>query len=359
MTLNITLSSIIYLSFSSLPITACLITSYQYYKLRYRHAFFHAFGWFFIALWTIFWGLGNLFLSPPYIIMGHFALIPLAIFLVLLQDSIMRERIDPIKLILVSVIGTSVVFTAIAPGSTIYYIFPNGELALFPNQATIISLLIMICLAGSSYFYTMLKIFLNSPKTLKKFSLINLFAGFTSGIFPIIILISGLPWVIPGIFSIVLAIGALFCSIAWALEPRLGFVLPFKARRLTVIQTKSGSPLFTHVWAIKSKKVDDILFSGMLNAISSFVEETLESGNVQEVHLKQGILILRKSDEHPIVCVLVTDRSTRTLRDAFYSFANQFFQKFAKYATSAVNLKNFETATELVGNNFSFVPEYD
>ncbi|MFX0136447.1 MAG: hypothetical protein ACFFDN_22595, partial [Candidatus Hodarchaeota archaeon] len=217
----------------------------------------------------------------------------------------------------------------------------------------------LISFAGGSYFYTMLKIFLNSPKNLKKYSLINLFAGFICGIVPIIILITGLAWLIPGIFSIALAIGALFCSIAWALEPRLGFVLPFKAQRLTIIQTKSGAPLFTHVWAIKTKKVDDILFSGMLNAISSFVEETLESGNVQEVHLQQGILILRKSEEHPIVCVLVTDRSTRTLRDAFYSFADQFFKKFAKYATAAVNLKNFETAAELVENNFSFVPEYD
>jgi len=359
MSLNITLGSLIYISFASLDFMAAAITLYQFRKHKYIHALFHALGWIFVGLWTLFWGLANLFLSPHLLIVGNICLVALLFCMAFFMDSIMNERITTPTMLVSSVVGAAAIFTSFDPNGITQFVFPNGELEIIPAGMSVISLVLLISVACGYYFYCMLKILLNSPPNLKKFSIIN-FLGGVWCVMPVVFVFSTLAWVIPGILSISMAIGAILCTISWAFEPKLGFVLPFKAQRLSIIQTASGNSLFTHIWAIKSKNVDDTMFSGMLTTISSFIEETLESGIVHEIHLKKAILILRRSKTHPIISVLVTDRSTRTLRDAFYSFADQFFEKFAKEGSlEGVDVEKFKEAAKLVENNFPFVPEYD
>ena len=142
-------------------------------------------------------------------------------------------------------------------------------------------------------------------------------------------------------------------------HPELAFILPFKDLRLTIIETERGFPLFTHIWN-QTKDLEDNLFSGMLHGIGQFVQETLQSGNMREITLDKAILILKRSQKHPVVCVLVTTKSTKSLRNALDKFAEKFFNKFAGQFSEQVNIeKKFAPAKELVEECFSFVPVYE
>ena len=115
-------------------------------------------------------------------------------------------------------------------------------------------------------------------------------------------------------------------SILWGLifvkQPKLAYILPFKAVRLTVIETNGGIPLFTHAWSSEGL-IDDSLFTGMLHATSQFMDESLKRGNVHEVHLEKAILLIQSSEKYPISSILLVTKSSRSLRHALNKFAER------------------------------------
>ena len=142
--------------------------------------------------------------------------------------------------------------------------------------------------------------------------------------------------------------------------PELAFVLPFKVSHLTVLSTESGIPLFTHAWVKSEVRIDDALFTGMLQGITGFLNEAINKGNVRQIELDQGVLLIRRSDEYPVACVLVANKSTRLLRQSLDAFATRFFAEFAPYFThiSATSLDNFQNASHLISETMPFIPEY-
>jgi hypothetical protein len=240
-------------------------------------------------------------------------------------------------------------------------LFPElGWLPLW--SASLSFIIIFLCLfqlTCGSYLYYSLLIYRNAPKKLKSLSYLNVIAGFLFVVVvPITILLVNIVK-ISTLNLIPTGIAFLLVAIAFASQPKLAFILPFKALRLSVIETNSGISLFTHVWSKMDDLIDDQLFSGMLQGISQILNEALKKGEIRDINLEKATLMIKRSDEYSIACVLVATKSSRTLRHALNSFAERFFTKYAPYFSKPHNMDNFNSASELVEERFSFIPEYD
>ena len=158
---------------------------------------------------------------------------------------------------------------------------------------------------------------------------------------------------------LLMSIGLILIAYVVSHEPKLLFVLPFKAIRLTVLDTGAGIPLYTHTWMQNNEIVDEDLFSGVLQGISGILKESLNKGDVQEIRMTGAIIIAYRIPEYPIAFVLVATRPSQTLRDALKTFAVRFCDEFHTCFATLTNVGQFSPAERLVTACFPHVPVYN
>jgi hypothetical protein len=357
--LNLNLSMEVIIGFLSVipMVTAVLMTLFHSIKDKYRHGIYLAMGWSSMTMWCVFQSFSVLFLSKDLFKIGLNCLTGAGFCVILLMDSINRESVDPMKIMIMTAISSGVIIFSFEPNSVRYYMTQYKDVGMFMDGNYLIFIFLIILFDGALYSYYMTKVYRHVPKKLKFFAGINLFGGIMVGIItPISVIL--FEDVLPGANQPLAGIGALMISIAFVYQPKLAYVLPFKASRLTIIETRSGIPIYTYNWS-KMVLMDETLFSGMLYAVSQFVEESIQKGNIREISLDQAILLLQRSEEYPIVCVLITNRSSRSLRMALNRFSNNFFKNFSQFFTQPIDQSKFETALDLVLDAFPFLPAYD
>ncbi len=339
---------------------AFLLTCYYYFKEKNRSLLFMTLSWFCLTIWILVETLSYLYLDKSLFRAHNFFLIPLGFFIALLADSIDKESIEPTKIALFTALSASVFIFSLDPDLVIPDSFPNGDSTLALAGELRIAVSTLAFLTGCTIAYYMAKIHLNAPKNLRFYSGLNLVGAIMTGILSSILVAVGISMIIPGSALAIISCGALLMSIAFVAQPKLAFVLPFKATSLTVIEANSGIPLFTHSWSKKEDLIDESVFSGMLSGITSFVDIALGKGNIREIHLDQAILILERHEKSPVAYVLVATKSSPSLRNALNSFAEKFSKKFLHdLSTDVVDTEEYEAASELVLSCFPFVPEYD
>lgn len=339
-------------------IMAFLLSLNQYLKTKYLHALFMTLVWLCLMVWSLFEALTQLFLSKLFALLDILILIPIGFLVILLLDTVSKESVDAKKIMLVSILSTTTVLTSLDPSQFIVSSYANGDPGMIISGSLEILGALLFLLTGCLFVYYHVKIHISVPDTLKLYSWINLLGAFLLGVIPLFIVGTGFYQLVPGIHTIIMAAGAFTIAFAFMKEPTLAFLLPFKALRLTVIE-KSGLPLYTYNWTTMEDLVDESLFSGMLQAVSAFVDESLRKGNIREIKLENALLLLQPSDVFPVVSVLFATKSSQSLRRALNTFTVRFVKEFSQYFSLPINTKLFEPATELVLDCFSFVPEYD
>jgi hypothetical protein len=350
------------------PFAAGFILMLRHYiKDRYQYAIFHALSWFFAMLMMTSWAVSYLLVYDPVVVnpvsrvfymIGFYFLIPVVFCFIITIDTLIRETVEPIKPTIMGIIFTVMVFFSLEPSAYDLDYYPNGELGVFMGGPFRVVVIIMYIPVALLFIYWIRKTYLDAPKKLKKPALIAVMGTVIFAIVPIVVIAFRLPLRIPGLVNWLWAIGGLLLAIGFTIQPKLAFILPFKALRLTIIETTSGISLFTHTWT-KTKLADDQLFAGMIQAASQFLDESVKGGYIREIQMDQAILILRKSEEYPVVCVLIATSSTHSLRQALDAFSKQFFQEFAPHFKNYTDLTNFEGASTLVADRFSFVPAHE
>ncbi len=274
------------------------------------------------------------------------AVMPACIVIVILWlDSLSRESIDPVKSgILISFV--SVVVTAGLLG------YPEIDTAIF----------YACTLWGVTLFaYFAVKIYYNAPSGIRRKAMMlvtgSIIGGPLMAISEIVNTYSG-DFFIPTPATILVPLGLLLVTRAFAQRPELAFVLPFKVSSLTVLSTESGVPLFTHTWVKEEKTIDAALFSGMLQGISGILNEAVHKGNLRQIELDQGVLLVRRSDQYPAACVLVANKSTLLLRQSLDAFARRFFAEFGSTFAREYKHANFEKASQIIAETMPFIPDY-
>ena len=151
--------------------------------------------------------------------------------------------------------------------------------------------------------------------------------------------------------------GTILMSVVIARHPRVLFILPFKALRLTVLDTDSGIPLFHHTWENAGQIGDEDLYAGMLQGVTLIIKESLNQGDVQEIKMSHATILVQRSPQYPLACIIVALKVSRSLRDALDLFAGKFYAQFSEGFANSNRVTQFDPASVLVAECFPFVPE--
>ncbi len=310
----------------------------------------------------MFQGLSPLLMSGELLIAAYWTYIPLSICVTLLLDYVSRDRIDYRKVVVNIALDTLLLYVPFEVGVSNIVVpitFSNGELGLNISGKFAFIVIVLIVFNMTLWALYFFKIYRQSPRKLKNYAFFNLSGAIIMGLVAGALSISSLAVAFPGINRLFVAIGAIIMTISFRKEEKLAFVLPFKTLRLIVLDTRSGIPIFTHSWIKTDKSIDDVIFSGVLQGVTSIINESLNRGDVQEINLEKAVLLIHRSKQYPIACILVATKVVGSLRNALDSFATQFYRDFNSLMKAANETSNFDGAEDLIEKFFPFVPEYE
>jgi hypothetical protein len=349
---------------SGIPLLIGFIVSFrEFIKQRYRQNFYLAATWLSITIWQFGLGFAELTLSRPVKQISDYFLIFSCLFTCLLMDAVSKEHIDPFKMSITHILGMIVIFMSFRPDAIIIgereglpgiiSIYSNSYFKYFGALLILYMGLIILIYTGKIYFA--------SPKGLKKYAGLNFFGAILAALITPLGFLMNLSISVPGLTNFIMSVGMLLIAISFAKEPKLAYVLPFKALRLTALHTAGGICLFTHDWVKKNMFVDDVLFSGMMQGISGILDESLKKGNVNEIILDEAHLLIERSKVNKeMVFILIVTKSTLGLRNALTKFTQEFIAKYNDAIKRDYNeVGQFLAASEIVLDCFPFVPEYE
>jgi hypothetical protein len=284
-------------------------------------------------------------------------------------DYITRDSIEPIKTGLFSLIVGLALHALSDPDSVRSYTYSNGDPSFGMQGDLIFWVLGANIFMAFWWLLVTAKILRNSPSYLKSHSIVLFVAAIFFSLVPQILVGFRLTTLIPGIDTIPLVTGILITTIVMIKKPQLGYILPFKALKLAVVSSSNSFLLFLHKWHkvddeiltqedVKAEELDDSLFSGMLYGISLFIRQTIQRGEVKEVFTDDAVLMVHHHKEHPVLFVLLATNATKSLRNAFKVFINQFIAAYSQSFYSLYDQSDFQTANELINHIFPFIP-YD
>lgn len=123
-----------------------------------------------------------------------------------------------------------------------------------------------------------------------------------------------------------------------------------------MVDTNEGIALFKYDWA-ELGKVEENIFSMVLQAVGSILDEILKKGEVREIQMDRAVLLIQHDKRYPIASVLVTSKSTKSLRYGLRIFNDQFISSFYTDGIDFHEVSKFKDANLLVEKIFDFVPE--
>ncbi|MBY9015246.1 MAG: hypothetical protein KGD68_06095 [Candidatus Lokiarchaeota archaeon] len=331
------------------------LLSFSYAKKRKnRLVYLFSANW---LLQSFFWaldGASHLYYSTLLMIL---AIIPQVIgvpCLFIFIDLIKKERVSSIKITILLLIEITLLYLTFMPESMQiipgYGVHNVGVLRIF--QIIFLFYYVMIYFSWS---YLTWKRAPNELKQLVNFLLFGsiLFSFVTASLY----FLGTYVKIFNSLGFITHSLGALFTIIVIWKEPKIIFILPFKAYRLLVVETNAGIGLFKHDWA-KLKAVDENVFTMVLQAVGSILDELLKKGEIREIKMDRAVLIIQHNKNYPVASILVTTKSSKSLRNGLKKFNSQFIDKFKSHFGGLFEVSRFKEARALVEEFFDFVPDY-
>ena len=152
-------------------------------------------------------------------------------------------------------------------------------------------------------------------------------------------------------------IGAFITILVILKDPRIIYILPFKAYRILVVDTIASVALFKYDWA-KAGEVEENIFTMMIQAIGSVLEEILKKGDVQEIQMDRAVLLIKHNKENNIASVLITSKFSKSLRYGLKRFNDEFVGRFQRSLENPRKVSDFVEGSKIVEDVFDFVPSY-
>jgi hypothetical protein len=290
--------------------------------------------------------------------LGCWALMPAAIFIILFGETISSDTIDSKKLILISVISALFVYFSYDVSNFGYTQYsPIWDFYGLSGGSVFYGFVLFgITLVGNvGLFYYLIKIHIKAPQDLKVYTKYLAVAAVLLGpIGPV--LFAYFNTYVPGIMFIPFSLGVFITSIVFSRQPKVAFIIPFKALRLTVFKIEGGANLYTYDWESGKSLIDEDLFAAMIDGVSSLLRDSMQSGEIREVKMEYATLIVQKSENFNIAHVIIATHTSKALREGLISFSKKFDEKFSEYIEQSHEVSRFATAIELITSYFSFLP---
>jgi hypothetical protein len=276
-----------------------------FFKTKSLHTIFWCVGTFFAAVWCFLEGVAYLYLSRTIFILSQYALATMGIFWICGLDFMAKERVSTSNLTIIVSTVVGVFLTAlIDPNPVIIIQLPDGTQVFDTHGSFSIMISIYAVVAISVYFFFCLQTYKNSPQNSKGAALLIVISGLIQifGVFvPALLRMD--KYILPGMDGINAAMSAVVLAIGFALRPNLAYVLTFKVYRLSVFETESGLPLYTHVWTHGENNFPDDLFSALIQGINAFINEVV-GGNCFIIIFNESVYIIDQKPNYYSTCFL-------------------------------------------------------
>jgi len=339
----------------TLSLTNGILTFLYARRRKNRVIFIFSANWF---LQAIFWYLdGTAHLTYTPLIMA-ISFIPTTIGVLCLFiyiELIEKENVSPIKVSILVLIELLFLLFAFLPGGM--EVIPNYGIHII-GLCRIFQIVFLIIYVFY-YFTWSYKTWRKSPAELRQKATLLLLGSALFSIVTVLMYVLGtLVKILNPLGFVVHGIGAFITVMIIWQEPKLIYVLRFKAYRIIVLETGSGTALYKYDWA-ELRNIDENFFSMMFQAISNVLNELLHKGEVREVHTDQAVLLIQHNLQYPIATIVIASKSCKSLRYSLKQFSEQFVEKFSSdIKLHYQNVSRFDDATVLVKKVFDFVPEY-
>jgi len=333
----------------------CFLLSFLYAKKRNnRLVYLFSANWLFQALFWFLDAASHFFYSP---LLMAIAIVPQTIgvpCLFIFIDLIKKERVSSTKLSALFLIEILLLILTFNPGGM--EIIPGyGIHIVGPLRILQIVFLVYYISIFFSWSYLTWK---RAPKELKKLVNFLLFGSILfSFVTAFMYILGGFIKTFNSIGFITHSLGALFTIVVIWKDPKIIYILPFKAYRLLVVETNAGIGLFKHDWA-ELRAVDENVFTMVLQAVGSILDEVLKKGEIREIKMDRAVLLIQHNKNYPVASVLVTSKSTKSLRYGLKKFNNHFIESFQSNFGGLYEVSRFKKAKAFIEEYFDFVPQY-
>ncbi|MFX1446968.1 MAG: hypothetical protein ACFFCG_02390 [Promethearchaeota archaeon] len=333
----------------------CFVLSFIYARRRNnRLVYLFSANWLFQSMFWFLDAIAHFFYSP---LLMAIAFIPQMIgvpCLFIFIDLIKKERVS----------STRMSFTLLYEITLIILSFLPGGMQVIPGYGVHMVGYLRILQVFFIFYYVLTYFswsyltWKRAPQELK--ALVN-FLLFGSILFSFITtfmyVIGGFIKIFNAISFVTHSLGALLTIIAIWKDPKIIYILPFKAYRILVVDTNAGTGLFKYDWA-ELRAVDENIFSMVLQAIGSILNEVLKKGEIREIKMDQAILLIQHEKNTPVASVLVTSKSSKSLIYGLKKFNSEFIATFQSQFDGLYEISRFKEAKKIVEHIFDFVPEY-
>ena len=270
-------------------------------------------------------------------------------------ELIKKEHVSPIKISILIIIEALLLYvTFFVPGN--FEIIPGYGV----HNKGILRVLQIVFLFYfvSLYFIWSYQTWRKAPASLKRLTSVlligsTLFSVVTAAMYALGTFVK----TFNSIAFIVNGIGAFTTIIVILKDPRIIFILPFKAYRILIIDTNGSVALYKHDWA-NVGALEENMFTMMLQAIGNVLDDILKKGEVQEIQMDRAVLLIHHDKTHSIASVLIASKSSKSLRYGLKRFNEKFIAVYHSNLAEERKVGMFEETREIVDMVFDFVPSY-
>jgi len=294
--------------------------------------------------------------NPIWASITFFHIIIWSFLMIVFVDTFSKEHIVPKKILITAFLSGILFINAIDLNSFYTGLSPNGDWTLLSYPKMTISFILLDVWTLLITFYYLINLVIKSPPKLKKYVFLIFGIAFVIGVTVITIIILDI-FIIPGFDGILLSLTVALITIIFTIQPKLFYVLPFKALRMTVLDTDSGSFLYDFQWEKKSDMINDVLYSGMMQGVRTIVKESMNKGDLNEIRTEGAIIILEYNKKAHLACVLASTKSSKTLQKALERFKIEFHEKFSEHFSQRYDLNLFKDSDSLIKDIFGFLPQ--
>ena len=282
-----------------------------------------------------------------------------SLLMILFVDTVSKEHLDARKILITAFLSGILFMNAIDPNAFYAGLSPNGDWILLSGEKAKISVIILNGWTLLITLYYLIFLAIKSPPKLKKYVFMIFGVAFIIGIPVFILTVLRILTNIPYFDGLLLSLACALLTIVFAFQPKLFYVLPFKALRMTVLDTDTGTFLYDFQWEKKSDMINDVLYSGMMQGIRTIIKESMNKGDLNEIRTEGAIIILEYDKKAHLACVLASTKSSKTLQKALERFKIEFHEKFAKHFSQRYDLSLFKDPDSLIKDIFGFLPQTD
>lgn len=362
MVLNWTFESIITI-ISSIPYFISFYFHFRQYRFHKNKIFLMFFlTWFFYGIYWLINGFSYLFYSDFIFRYDKILLVISSYTVIITYDFINYDRLDAFKLSFLSSINVLLIYSMFLKNSVKPILLDNLDKSFNTENLMRYSINILALFVLIVYTYYTVKIYINTPLKYKKYGLWNLIGIILLGPLTLVSYALQISHFLIGITAIISSLGSTISTIAIVKYPKLIHTLTFRVERLSVIDSQTGSTLYTHYWTENLKFIKDGLFGSVFEGIKLFAEEVLNQGEIQEIVMDKLIIIVKKYSKNNLYFTIMSSKSSKIIRENLEIFIKLFVERFSSKLAAmhgpVLTIQEFNEASDLISKAFPYIPDY-